>query len=345
MRLSKTKMAAMGAAGIVAFAFWTGSGSNAAEAKGFSLDKNRKVLAPITYKNLTLFPVVATTRKKGADYIVLDSGMKRGVVKVNERKGGGTVSKLSLTNKSDKPLFLMAGEVIVGGKQDRIIGKDTIVAAKSTETVPVFCVEHGRWAGRKASFSSAKALGHMALRRRAKFSSQSAVWKEVAKKNAMRKLSNKTQTYRHVATAKKFKKSVGAYANFFKRALTRVKQPRQVGFIVAFNGKVVAVELFGSAKLFGKLQAKLLRSYYVEAIDRKVRKNPRKAVAADVRMFIANAQRARKKRKVVHAAKSGNTYNFSDSMVEGSVIRSKKKPGAKPGKFAEEPVYDAVYAH
>ena len=59
MRFSTTAMAGMAAAGIFALALWSTGGSKTAEAKGFSLDKHRRVLAPITYKNLTLFPVVA----------------------------------------------------------------------------------------------------------------------------------------------------------------------------------------------------------------------------------------------------------------------------------------------
>lgn len=333
MSLNGKTVAVLSMAGMLVFAV----SADEARAKGFSLDKHRKVLTPVTYKNLTLFPVVSTRKGAPTKYIVLDDGMKRGLVKVHERKGGGTVSRLKLSNRSNKPLFLMAGEVIVGGKQDRIIGKDTIIGARSSEDVPVFCVEHGRWSGRKASFSTAKALGHMELRKRAKFASQGAVWKEVAKKNAMRKLSNKTQTYRHVASGKKFKQSIDAYARFFARALGRRKHARQVGFIVAFNGKIVAVELFGSSQLFHQMRGKLLRSYYVEAIDRAVKKNAHLPKATDVRKFMARAKRARKRRKVMHKNAAAETYNFEDSVVQGAMI---KAPKAKP---SAEPAYDSVY--
>ena len=63
----------------------------------------------------------------------------------------GPVNSLTLANRAKLPLFLLSGEVVIGGKQDRIIGKNTVVAPRTTETVPVFCVEHGRWSGRKAA--------------------------------------------------------------------------------------------------------------------------------------------------------------------------------------------------
>ena len=37
------------------------------------------------------------------------------------------MNQLVLINRGKKPLVLLAGEVVSGGKQDRIIGKDRIV--------------------------------------------------------------------------------------------------------------------------------------------------------------------------------------------------------------------------
>lgn len=64
----------------------------------------------------------------------------------------GDVNRLMVVNNSDKPLYLMPGEVIVGGKQDRTIGQE-IVIAPSKKPVPIdaFCVEHGRWNERGAA--------------------------------------------------------------------------------------------------------------------------------------------------------------------------------------------------
>lgn len=61
----------------------------------------------------------------------------------------GDVNRLMVVNHSDKPLYLMPGEVIIGGKQDRTVGQE-IVIAPSKKPVPIdaFCVEHGRWGGR-----------------------------------------------------------------------------------------------------------------------------------------------------------------------------------------------------
>lgn len=328
--------------GAVAVALCALASAAAAQTKsGFALDDHRRVLPPVSFENLALMPIVAagTSKAAGADYLVLDEGMKKGVVKVVE-KDGGDVNHLELTNSSKQPLFLMAGEVIIGGKQDRIIGKDTIIPARTTQAVPVFCVEHGRWSGRKASFESAGALAHTKLRKQAKFAGQGAVWKEVADKNNRLKTSNDTDTYRQIATGKKVKSSVAAYRKHFAAALARVPERKNVvGFVVVVNGKVAAIESFGSPALFRKLQNKLLESYYVEAVDIPVAAKAKPAGVKAVKKFVAEAAKAKAKRQKSAETEAAETYDYSGDAVEGSTVRAKHAPAAA------EPVYDSVYSN
>lgn len=289
------------------------------------LDDKTALLAPVTHDNLTIFPVITTAAKVPAtDYLVLDEGMKNKEVQILEKDRDGTVNELTIRNRSTRPLFLMAGEVVIGGKQDRIIGKNTIVAPRSTETIPVFCVEHGRWSGRKAEFKSAGALAHTELRKKANFADQGEVWSEVSSKNAKRKLENQTDTYRGVATDAKVVKSIGGYQKAFAGKLDKLgKKERQIGFVVALGGKVVAIETFGSPKLFKKFEQKLLRSYYVEAIDGERRADGKPAVApkpADVAEFSRKAARA--KRATVLEKKSGKTVQFEDEDMKGTAVET-----------------------
>lgn len=312
--------------------------------KSFKIDKSREALSSITHKNLTLFPVVSR-KVIQRDYTVLDSGMKAGTVKVLET---GSVNKLTLVNKSAKPLFLMAGEVVIGGKQDRIIGKDTIIPAKSKENVPVYCVEHGRWAGRKVEFASTGALAHTKLRKRAKYSNQSKVWEEVAAKNKKRAESNSTQTYRKIATGKKTRAAVRSYQRHFAKQLSALKKRTDVvGFVVVLNGKVVAIETFRSNKLFRKMQNKLLRSYYVEAVDAGHDKKAKRAGAQQVHAFMKRVKAA--KRRVVRSSKGAKTYELNASGIVGSTVsdRAIAKPAPKKGQADAESAadYSSMYAH
>ena len=65
------------------------------------------------------------------------------------------MNRLVLVNNSKHPLILLAGEVVTGGKQDRVVGKDRIVPAESDPVdLSVFCVEHGRWIESSTKFDT-----------------------------------------------------------------------------------------------------------------------------------------------------------------------------------------------
>jgi hypothetical protein len=307
-----------------------------ARSRSTRLDDKTALLAPVTHDNLTIFPVITTAAKiPSTDYLVLDEGMKGKLIQIVEKGDGGDVNELTIRNRSGRPLFLMAGEVVIGGKQDRIIGKNTIVAPKATETIPVFCVEHGRWSGRKAEFKSAEALAHTELRKKANFADQGEVWNEVSAKNAKRKLENDTDTYRGVATNKSVVTSIDGYQKAFAGKLGKLDQKeRQVGFVVALGGKVVAIETFGSPKLFKKFEKKLLRSYYVEAIDAERSPDGAPAAApkpAAVTEFASKARKAR--RQTVLEKKSGKTVQFEDEDMKGTAVEAPSGAAVYEGAY------------
>ena len=72
------------------------------------------------------------------------------------------VNQLALLNRSGKPLYLMPGEIIVGGRQDRTIAQEYVIPpGNKPVTIEVFCVEHGRWAGRGAMETTTLVNGAM----------------------------------------------------------------------------------------------------------------------------------------------------------------------------------------
>src|SRR5580698_6718032 len=141
-----------------------------------------KVLDPIRHGNLTVFPVLASKSYPTGEFLTLDEGLRSGEVVVTEygslrglirrhpmppvvngnARGNAQVNRLVLVNNSKRPLLLLAGEIVTGGKQDRVIGKDRIVPAESDPVdLGVFCVEPGRWvaANGKNEFSTGRAGG------------------------------------------------------------------------------------------------------------------------------------------------------------------------------------------
>ena len=273
-----------------------------------------KIHDPIRQGNLTIFPVSNGSRAKTSLYLTLDEGLAAGTVKVGELgalRGGmvrpverrprghrpvpqdrARVSELAIQNLSDRPLLLLAGEVVRGGKQDRVVARDRIVPPHS-EPIPlgVFCVEPGRWHGLSAQFAASKAMAHPKLRQEVtETRDQQKVWDEVARanKSVAETLAAAPATGR--AGAAGALRAQSSYARTMEarpvqdhlgggsRAILPQIPQGAVGVVVAVNGQPVWADLFASPALFDRYRAKLLRSYLVEAIGSG--KMPEKAPTA-----------------------------------------------------------------
>jgi hypothetical protein len=169
---------------------------------GGNPSSNFKVLNPISHGNLTIFPVVASSTHDTSGFITLDEGIRSGEVIVTESgqlgglvrgphphypvNSGGQVNTLVLVNNSKHPLILLAGEIVTGGKQDRVVAKDRVIPAESDPVnLGVFCVEPGRWVESSAQFSSLKSqMAQPSVRSRAMVAQdQHQVWDSVGVAN------------------------------------------------------------------------------------------------------------------------------------------------------------------
>jgi len=292
-----------------------------------------RLLPGITNENITLFPVVSSGGADTSMFLTLDEGLASGEVVVTEQGSGGlfrrergtpqrpdyggsaSVNQLVLINRSKRPLLLLAGELVSGGKQDRIIGKDRIVPVGS-EPLPleVFCVEHGRWSA-GSRFSAAKTMVHPSVREQAAVAKdQNDVWAAVRAGSAggAMAMSGRAESViaAPVITADSISRSVDesaptqAYSKIyedgrvgasvdalvaqlerrFEKAVGGLKGERVVGVIVAYGDEVAWSDIFASPELFNHYWMKLLRSYSVEALARpKVREV---ATESDAREFL-----------------------------------------------------------
>jgi hypothetical protein len=217
--------------------------------------------APISDGNLTLFPLTPRAASKAPDVATLDEALRAKALAVEEVSASGTVNALRVENRGDRPVLLVAGELLLGGKQDRIVGRSLVLAPRSRQDVPVFCVEHGRWSG-PAAFESGGAMGHAGLRKAALGGGgQREVWDEVARANARLGTTNGSDTYR--AAARKLRGDTGEVARRLSGAIARTGDA--AGLAVAIDGEVVAVEWFASPEVFGRIREKLVASYVAQA--------------------------------------------------------------------------------
>ncbi len=293
-----------------------------APASGYSL------LSPIRSGNLTVFPVVASKSYDTVEFLTLDEGLRSGDVVVTEAGQArglirhrprdpaimhpvrdAEVNRLVLVNNSKRPLLLLAGEIVTGGKQDRVIGKDRIVPAESDPVdLSVFCVEPGRWvaANGKVQFSGGGVGGGVFAAPGVRASAMAAknqqrVWDSVGKSKDAMAMSvpapaaaevNSTTSYARAMDNKEVQEKVKSVAEPVQRnyesVIRQLRDKNAVGVVVAVNGEIVWADIFASTQLLQKYWPKLVRSYATEAVVTRAKGG--EASSKDAQKFLNELQ-------------------------------------------------------
>jgi hypothetical protein len=250
-----------------------------------------KVLPPITHGNLSLFPIVGGAEANTSALLTLDEGLRSGAVLVTEAVAvqglvrpsphypvpSGRVNQLVLVNNSDRPLLLLAGEVVTGGKQDRVIGVDRIVPPKSQPIdLSVFCVEPGRWVATSEHFSSmSSAMAQPSVRMPAMATrDQHQVWEHVASANSAvaaaapmgGPIAGGTTSYAKVMQNPAVEQKVASVAADYNSLFHELRKTGAKGVVVAVDGRITWADVFASTDLLEKYWQKLIRSYAAESL-------------------------------------------------------------------------------
>jgi hypothetical protein len=235
------------------------------------------IAGPFTHENLSIFLLSGNDELDGSRFMSLDEGLDQKCVLVHET---GNVGQLEVENLSELfDLYVQAGDVVKGGRQDRTLGIDFVLPAKSGRVpVPSFCVESGRWhrrGGEEARvFSSSKSyLSSKKLRMAAKLSkSQGEVWASVAETQESLGASL-GEPVLAAASPTSYQLSVENEAlqkrkEGFRAALAGIlaDKPDTIGYAFAINGEINTADAYGSRLLFRKLWSKLLDAAILEAI-------------------------------------------------------------------------------
>lgn len=255
-----------------------------------SMLRDLSVGNPISYKGLTIFPLTgyAATRLNGC--LTLTAAMDKGWITVSE-KDGGEVNRLMIENSGSSLVFLMAGELLAGCKQDRMVGDDCLLPARSGRMpLTAYCVEHGRWAEQGRTFKATGAAVQPQMRRIAKESrDQRQVWDAVASEYAAKAVPmSATGTYRSVIDDKEVTRKREAYVKHFAGVPSLDRDV--CGCVVAIGGRIVCADILGTPQLFAALWPSLAASYAMDAMGSE---NGRPGVdRADVIGFLRAAARA-----------------------------------------------------
>ena len=282
----------------------------------FELGEEFMVHSPATYEHLAIYPVFRRTSLEIGDYITLDEAQKNKVVIISELSSA-SVPAVVIKNIGVKAIFIMAGEIIIGGKQDRMVSFDILIPGGKEVQVEVRCVEHGRWHGKSVEFSSGGAVGSKGVRNALQFKEQTDVWAEVSKKCAEIDVASQSGTYGAILSSDEVEKRSKPFLDAMKQNL---KDDGMVGMIMALNGEVVCVDIFANPKFFAEIKDKLLKAYVLDAISTE-EKNTKIASKKEILAFFNELKEAKTAELKKYSANC-NTELESDELI-GNESRDK----------------------
>jgi hypothetical protein len=262
-------------------------------------EQGTSVSGPHSHENLSVYFVHGESAP-GPVPLTLQEALAKGSVQVIET---GRVNELQIENTGAEAVFVQAGDIVKGGKQDRVLTVSFVLPARSGRLpIASFCVEQGRWTKRGKEedhkFSSAAeampsraallAMAAPAASKDGRYrpagdvaaggelgAKQKQVWDSVAR--TQHKLAGGLNT--NVASPMSGTSLQLSLENdTLQRArnsyLAALKAKGEadadiVGYVVAINGQISSANLYPSNAMFRKMWEKQLAAAITEAIGEK----------------------------------------------------------------------------
>ena len=286
-----------------------------------------RISAPVSYKNLSVFLIHGKNQIDNKNILTLQEAMEQKVLVVYETSD---VNELAVENKSSQyEVFIQSGDIVKGGKQDRVLGVDIILPTKSGKIlISAFCVESGRWTQRggesAGQFTSSnerivsKDLKIAANKER----SQGEVWKKV--QETQDKLSDNVGTTVNSGVSKTSlqlsleNKQVVANIDEYLKNLSGILEGESdvIGYAFVINGKINSADIYASNFLFKKLWGKLLKASATEAVSElKGAKGVKLIKISDIKAFLDGADNGKSEERAITNRVKLTTRESKDDMV------------------------------
>ncbi len=274
------------------------------------------ITGPHTHDNLSVFLICGKNKVEGKEFLTLEEALDKKVAMVHETED---VEELLIDNYDPKIyIYIQQGDIVKGGKQDRVLSFDVVVPPKAKKfRIKSFCVEQGRWnrrgaessayfsmSGKQVAGKKLKAMSNVAVGR------QAQVWDNV--KEVQAKLASKAEldvsrlgsqsSLQLTLEAGTVDKAAKAYTKALSGAPGGKKDV--VGFAFVINGKVSSANVYASNVLSEKLWSKLLEASAVEAVAEKEKEKDgtfQPAAAKDVKTWLENAEKGARTATAVNA--------------------------------------------
>ncbi|MBL7699225.1 MAG: hypothetical protein JNK79_13760 [Chitinophagaceae bacterium] len=226
----------------------------------------------IEYKSLQFIPIRPKdpAGKPGPRLISLSKAIETGVATLSERGSASTenVHWLRVNNKSENSIFVASGQTLNGGRQDRMVTRDTILnPTGGDQYIQVMCIEENRWSEKEKKIQYGNYANTQLRQVLDKTKNQVLIWKEIFSQLGAANLNSPTFAYAAISQNKEFQVAENEYLDFFRKRFKN-SDSTMTGFICVSGNKVLGCEIFADKSLFYDELEPLLFGYINEAIMR-----------------------------------------------------------------------------
>ncbi len=276
---------------------------------------------PAIHDNLAIYLVHGASSKLPTP-MTLDEALSKKLVRVIETSD---VNQLAVENLGRQTIFIQSGDVVTGGKQDRLLVTSLLLPPRSGRLpIAAFCVEPGRWSPRAgegdAAFSAAADAVGSRRARVVMYQSLAAAPISEPVPSSLSSFAVSPQADRQVEMWQETK----AMQNDLSRSLkTDAEDPRSptslaltlsdqtlkakereyidalrtqalqdndvLGFVVTVNGRISSGEIYASNGLFREMWPKMLRAATAEAIRSDEKSAAERPAPEDIEKFLQSA--------------------------------------------------------
>jgi hypothetical protein len=241
----------------------------------------------IEYKSLQLIPIrpKEMAGKPGPRLMSLSKAIETGVATISERGTASTenVHWLRVNNKSDHSIFVSSGQTFTGGRQDRMVTRDTVLHPTGNDQyIQVMCIEENRWSEKEKKIQYNNYANVNLRHVLDKSKNQVLIWKEIFTQLSTANLKSPTFAYAAISQNKEIQLAENEYLKFFREKV-KSSDSSMTGFVCISGNKVIGCEIFADRQLFYDEFEPLLYGYINEAV---MRGSPPMLVKEEIKEFM-----------------------------------------------------------
>lgn len=217
--------------------------------------------------NLHLTPIRFVSERgeaqKDLPLLSWQQAMVQRKISVGEVKAdaGSDVALLEIKNYSSSYVLINAGELITGGKQDRLSAETVIVPpGREKFFLNVFCAEKGRWDRREKRFYYAGEAGYEIKKLIHRGKKQHDIWKAIDWQLLKHKVVSETSAYAAALSGEVLSPNDSTCFRFFIEE-KRKRLPHFAGFVISAGEKVIACEVFAAGNITDIRFPELVKKY------------------------------------------------------------------------------------